>query len=757
MSRINTYPEAQSVGADDYLIIDGSTNGTKRLRPKNLYSDETKAIKSLSLQNILKNEPMEKGSLNGANGLPTNSNTRVRTGYIDVSFASYLKVDVVTEGYKYVIYFYSDVDVMVRYSVGSYWVDFANWHTTPCVIPLLPTIKYIRIALADTSDSADISVSDNDKVLMFCDNALMHQKRNQDQLTKIQNSFASSNTVKFERFIWANGTTAYTSSVPAIVYINKSPNRIWSGLIELPEIASIVELEASDGYNCILDYFDDELNRLVHYDWATSIAKDVQASAKYAIVIVRKTDDADISPNEGINISMAFGLNSNVQYVENISNNSSIDLKWSIGSLQPGQGTETVSTSRLRSRYILVGKGTRLILKNSTDYIHLFYLYDLNKRYLSDVSWSHNSLVIDQDGYIRILTRKVDASDISSDEIDTLAQNEVIERAFPQSLIEMINDEDIVKVPTYFEENLSNAIASVKNNVFDAGIDGDSFVFITDVHWQSNSRHSPKLIERIIASTNVGRIMCGGDLIGGGEKSAMIDLMADCVNSFKGIAPFYVVYGNHDGNGIGAPSSSDNFTKGNTYAIAQKSTDTIMNYGDLCYFYFDNQTTKTRYICLDTGGGAAVALSAAQSEWLSGALNTMPSGYHALIFAHIYYEQTNGWHVGLQPSELQRTGFMNSVCTILDTFNTNNIDKKVEAMFGGHVHIDCNFSSPGGIPIVLSDCDTRQTFTTDDGTTAKHAIGTVNEQCFDITTINYSTKTIKCVRVGRGVNRTITY
>lgn len=35
--------------------------------------------------------------------------------------------------------------------------------------------------------------------------------------------------------------------------------------------------------------------------------------------------------------------------------------------------------------------------------------------------------------------------------------------------------------------------------------------------------------------------------------------------------------------------------------------------------------------------------------------------------------------------------------------------------------------------------------------------GTVNSQCFDVVTVNYTAKTVKCVRIGRGNDRDFSY
>ena len=95
---------------------------------------------------------------------------------------------------------------------------------------------------------------------------------------------------------------------------------------------------------------------------------------------------------------------------------------------------------------------------------------------------------------------------------------------------------------------------------------------------------------------------------------------------------------------------------------------------------------------------------------------------------------------------------------LIGIFNFN----LVEAIFGGHVHIDCDFKTPGGIPIIITDTDSSQTFMTyideDSGDAVKnYSAGTITECAFDAVNINYATKTIKCIRIGRGENRTISY
>ena len=732
---------------------DGVTYQTAGEAVRTQFADvkaDLNATMNNDLHNLLDGVAFVKGSING--GEESTSNTRIRSEYIDVSNVKYLHFKI-TSGYKYGIYYYTAVGTWAAYTIGTLYTGNFSWRTDELILPIIPTIKYIRVLVADSSDSSSITPTDKSKLSIMADYALYSLQKSGEQAQESFYKWLNGESCAINPTMWGRGVPEAGASANGIT---TSTTRIWSGVLKIPTSNGRILLSVESGYKVAYYIYDKDFQKVTQNYWETSYDIQVQDSYKYLIVGVATTNDDTILPSASSNVSIKFMYSDHMQHIENITNNSAIDLGWELGTLKLGEGTELASTTRIRSNFILVGKGTELIL-NDSNYRHLYYKYDLSKAYKSDVDFTSKKLSVNEDCYIRILICKDGNGTITSGEVSTISAKEEIFRAFPQVMVG--EDTDNTKdIPSYFVSEISSAISTVKSNAFDVGIDGDSFVFITDVHWQSNSKHSPALIKQVIDSINVGKIVCGGDLIGGGGKSAMIDLMSDCINSFKNISRLYVLLGNHDTNKLGADSPSDYFSKGEAYALMQKESDFIMDYGNLCYFFFDNATTKTRYICLDTGE-EGTTLDATQSAWLSDTLSAMPSGYHALIFAHIIYQTSTTWHIGLDPSELEMTSFMDDVCEILDTFNSNNDDKKVEAVFGGHVHIDADFTTTGGIPIVLTDCDTRQTFTeTSSGSgVANHAVGTVNEQCFDITTIDYTNKTIKCVRVGRGSDRTITY
>ena len=75
-------------------------------------------------------------------------------------------------------------------------------------------------------------------------------------------------------------------------------------------------------------------------------------------------------------------------------------------------------------------------------------------------------------------------------------------------------------------------------------------------------------------------------------------------------------------------------------------------------------------------------------------------------------------------------------------------------MIGGHSHADIAFeadseNNPAGIPIIVTDTDSWRNH---DKTGAS-----INSQCFDVVTVDYENKTVKCVRIGRGNDRSFSY
>ena len=84
---------------------------------------------------------------------------------------------------------------------------------------------------------------------------------------------------------------------------------------------------------------------------------------------------------------------------------------------------------------------------------------------------------------------------------------------------------------------------------------------------------------------------------------------------------------------------------------------------------------------------------------------------------------------------------------------------EIVAIIGGHMHYDYVTETNDGVPIIFTDCDAgnRAVNNNERPAASKFVRGTITEQAFDVITINYSTKVIKAVRIGRGVEAVRTF
>ena len=302
-------------------------------------------------------------------------------------------------------------------------------------------------------------------------------------------------------------------------------------------------------------------------------------------------------------------------------------------------------------------------------------------------------------------------------------------------------------VPSYFEANVAAAIAEAKRAMLAAGRNGETFVYISDLHWETNEKHSPALVKAVTGALSIENTFFGGDTFNGGTQEKVIGIMNDIRRQFTEASPhFLAVYGNHDDNHLDGGTV---FTEDVFYPLMQKHADDYVTYEAPCYYYMDSEATKTRFIILDSGTGTPSTASA-QITWLKMITDNAPAGWHFIVFVHKIFGPGPGGAFN-DPSTWEMSPFATDVCAVLDAVNAAG-GRKVEAIFGGHCHIDYNGQTDGGIPIVMIDCDTRLSVSGN-----LQEAGTIGEQCLDIVTVNYAAGEIHCARIGRGKSRMITY
>lgn len=104
MSRINTYPEASSAASDDYLLLDGSTNGTRKIKPSGFVDPtltqpgqaaDAKAVDYYKTANspyvIKTSETLGYIGTNGSVNDATATGREVYTDYIPVEYGASLR------------------------------------------------------------------------------------------------------------------------------------------------------------------------------------------------------------------------------------------------------------------------------------------------------------------------------------------------------------------------------------------------------------------------------------------------------------------------------------------------------------------------------------------------------------------------------------------------------------------------------------------------------------------------------------------
>lgn len=304
------------------------------------------------------------------------------------------------------------------------------------------------------------------------------------------------------------------------------------------------------------------------------------------------------------------------------------------------------------------------------------------------------------------------------------------------------------EVPAIFRSQMSSKVQTILGNMDDAGVNGETFIFITDLHWETNFKNSPSLVKYLLEHTNIRNLLCGGDLINQGEPADMKAVITDVINSFNFKNVFFpCAVGNHDDNS-NQSATSKWFSQSVVYARELKQIcehATFVTFGPWNYYY-DLHNTKTKVIVLDTGKDGAFS----NYSELYDMLNDTPSGYHILILAHWLYQSA-------------KTTFCTNLESIVDAYNDRDsgtaggvaydftgASASVSIVIAGHAHEDMDWTTPDGVPVVLTDCDSALR------TLSSMEYGTTDEQCFDVITLDYSNLTAKFVRIGRGSDRSFT-
>lgn len=343
-----------------------------------------------------------------------------------------------------------------------------------------------------------------------------------------------------------------------------------------------------------------------------------------------------------------------------------------------------------------------------------------------------------------------------------------------KALEDQIND-GIVTLPDYYYEdgyidNRVSAIRSIIDSFCDKDDDtkpqvdvlhgGDQFFWFTDPHfyWYSSSSYNAfngvAMIQYVMARTNIRKVFCGGDIVGGTGMTA-----STCTNNLRKVKEYlsplwdnlYMILGNHEWNNPSAdPDDNDKMlTIGRIYSMLVKDKEeqfgSVSTQGD---YWFDNECEKIRYFCLGTTYTAII--SSRQIEWFGSELLKVPDNYTVVILSHVGVNSNGGFHesvshiIHLMDAAKGKTSYTyNSI-----VYDFSNFNAEIACLINGHIHFDTDRTTDGGIPVIVTTCDRGPTNTSSEAFNNARPYGTINEQAIDVFMIDTTSKIIKTIRLG---------
>ncbi len=322
-------------------------------------------------------------------------------------------------------------------------------------------------------------------------------------------------------------------------------------------------------------------------------------------------------------------------------------------------------------------------------------------------------------------------------------------------------------IPDYWKDELEAKASAIQLAMEQAGKNKSAFLWYTDAHWvNGNSKVSPKLLEYLYMNTPMNKVNFGGDIIGDALLATRdeMEYLYQWRKEIRNLPNHHSVIGNHDMfESEYVDYEDDNYRY--AFMIAPEEThDMVM--GDGNYYYIDNHAEKTRYlyICyMDSDHEAMMK----QGQFIADAISDVAEGWHIVAVAHRWWQ----YNSSSDPAEGFIPDYEKDILSVFDAYNSRvtrsgsnyfyaqdftNAKGKVEFCIGGHLHIDCDFASNGGIPVIITASDTNQD-RVPESMADSGASGTTTESSVYgiIADYNADATKITVVGIGRGTGRVI--
>ena len=356
----------------------------------------------------------------------------------------------------------------------------------------------------------------------------------------------------------------------------------------------------------------------------------------------------------------------------------------------------------------------------------------------------------------------------------TSSRNDLVVFRYSDTIENLNNEISKEKVPWFYKNHLDGKIKEIQDAEKNI-VDGDLFVFITDVHVGANNLISPSLIKEILSRTSINKVFFGGDVPSayGGEES-LNEQSEKFRAAFSGIELFFGAKGNHDFTIENSSSDSSGVTEAiswNKDITLRKIERYVTTYqSDPLNYYVDNSFSKIRYVVLNVYELSQSEEKKNESykfypgmydgtyKWLEEALK-VEDDWGVIIFAHSTCDESiSGYSKNLSPlNQLLDAYNKKEKRTVSGDYNNFSVDfsnasGKIIAYICGHNHKDQTHIQDNGLLTISTTCDAHYS---DDN--IQRTVGTTDECAFDVFLVDTKNRKMKSIRIGAGSDREYTY
>lgn len=300
---------------------------------------------------------------------------------------------------------------------------------------------------------------------------------------------------------------------------------------------------------------------------------------------------------------------------------------------------------------------------------------------------------------------------------------------------------EVSDIPNYYFNNnyLDNRVKAINDAIAECSDGCESFFWITDIHWEPdlNTRKSPALIKYISSQTGIEKIINGGDT---GNSQVICENAIAQLRRAIGSDKVYTVTGNHE---INDASRYESPFMRVADELRGHNSDIIYGDGDKSFFYFDSQSSKTRYVGLSSyrlflDNDYESGYTEEQLFWFRDEALNVQSDWTIIIFTHSLYQVGN-------PSNELVTG-PSGAKAFIDAIDNYRGNGKIACVLIGHSHRDRIHIGESGVPYIISASDRHASHKGD--INVNRTPGTISEQHFEAVVIDKGKRQIKLFSIG---------